>query len=151
MKLVRRLHLWLSVFFAPSIVFFALSGLVLLNEWNEGAGGARPSSVAVTLAQVHKSQSYAAPPRRARPPEPPAGRQPDNLGVDRAAARQPAPPRARPHRSAPLKAFFVLMALALIATTGLGVAVAWSFRKERRLILATLGAGCLLPLVLVFL
>ncbi len=151
MKLVRRLHLWLSVFFAPSIVFFALSGLVLLNEWNEGAGGARPSSVAVTLAQVHKSQSYAAPPQRARPPEPPAGRQPDNLGVDRAAAKQPAPPRARPHRSAPLKAFFVLMALALIATTGLGVAVAWSFRKERRLILATLGAGCLLPLVLVFL
>lgn len=151
MKLVRRLHLWLSVFFAPSIVFFALSGLVLLNEWNEGAGGARPSSVAVTLAQVHKSQSYAAPPQRARPPEPPAGRQPDNLGVDRAAARQPAPPRARPHRSAPLKAFFVLMTLALIATTGLGVAVAWSFRKERRLILATLGAGCLVPLVLLLL
>ena len=26
--------------------------------------------------------------------------------------------------------------------------MAWSFRKERRLILATLGAGCLVPLVL---
>ncbi|MBL8620311.1 MAG: hypothetical protein JNK64_03380 [Myxococcales bacterium] len=151
MKLVRRLHLWLSVFFAPSIVFFALSGLVLLNGWNEGEGGAKPSTVAVRLAQVHKSQSYALPPARVRPPEPPPGRQPDNLGVDRAAARQPAPPRARPHRSAPLKAFFVLMTLALIATTGLGVAVAWSFRKERRLILATLGAGCLVPLVLLLL
>lgn len=151
MKLVRRVHLWLSVFFAPSIVFFAVSGLVLLSGWHEGEGGAAPSGLAVRLAQVHRSQSYQLPPPRPRPPQPSADRVPDNLGVDRAAARATPPPRARPHRSAALKLFFTLMTLALTATTVLGVAIAWSFRKERRVIASALAAGALVPLVLTFL
>ncbi|MBK9035556.1 MAG: hypothetical protein IPL61_30585 [Myxococcales bacterium] len=149
MKLVRRIHLWLSIFFAPTIVFFAISGLVMLLEWHEAEGGAQPSSIALRLAQVHKSQSLDLPPARA--PRPPATAS-DNLGVDRAAAaRLPEPRRARPHRSAPAKAFFVIMVLALLATTTCGVLIALSFRKDRRLILGALAAGTLVPIVLLLL
>lgn len=147
MRLVRQAHLWLSVFFAPSIVFFAISGLVLLMGWHDGAA---PSKMAVTLAQVHRAQTTAAPPARPRPPQVDARRRPDNLGVDRAAAARPAPP-PRPHRSAPLTAFFVAMTLTLVMSTALGVAIAWSFRAQRRAVLATLAAGAVIPLVLVWL
>lgn len=191
MKLVRRLHLWLSVFFAPTIVFFALSGLVLLLGLNEGEGDSQPSAVWAKLGQVHKLQSLDTPTRR--PPRPsatptgaadarpgattstagetgaggepgaarptsdaaPAGEAAGRPGAAAASDGAPSSGRAglarpRLHRSAPLEWFFVLMALALIASSGFGVAIALQFRKQRVAILATLAAGTVLPVAMLW-
>ena len=148
MKLVRRAQLWLTVFFAPTIVVLAASGLALVLGWHEPRSGAT-SSVMVRLAQVHRAQTLARPPAPIAPPRAAAG---DNLGVDRAAAaRFPAPRPARPQRSTATKAFFVITALAVIATTMIGVVIALEARRDRRLVIGVLAAGTVVPLVLVLL
>ena len=148
MKLVRRLHMYVGVFFAPSIVFFALSGLIQLSEWHEAEdGGAQPAAWLVKLAEVHRIQSIDDLPQRG--PRPPAAG--DDLGVDRAAAaRPPGPPRPAIHRSAALKSFFALMSISLILSTLAGVMIAFQMRKQLVLIGGLLAAGTAVPIVLLF-
>jgi len=153
MKLVRRLHMYAGVFFAPSIIFFALSGLIQLSEWHESEGGAEPAAWLVKLAEVHRIQSVDDLPKRGPRPAAAAARPAsDNLGVDRAAAaKPPTPKRPEIHRSAPLKAFFALMSIALILSTLGGLAIAFQFRKQLALVGGLLAAGVGVPILLLFL
>ena len=57
MKTIRQLHLYLGLFFAPSIIFFAFTGTMQtfsLHE-NKHPGDHNPEWIA-TLASVHKDQ-----------------------------------------------------------------------------------------------
>ena len=67
MKLIRKIHFWLGTFFAPSIIFFALSGAFQIVGLHEGDGAI---GWVARMAQVHKSQTIDTP--RARPPRPAA-------------------------------------------------------------------------------
>jgi hypothetical protein len=143
MKLVRKLHLWMGMLFAPSILFFALSGAFQVCGLHEGDG---PAWIA-RLALVHKDQLLSAPSRTPRPAE--AAPKPDAPKPE--AARPVAPPRERPHPSQPLKAFFFLMALGLMASTGLGIYLAYGYKRDRVTVLGLLAAGTLIPIVTLFL
>ncbi|MEZ4398691.1 MAG: hypothetical protein R3B06_01635 [Kofleriaceae bacterium] len=143
MRLLRRVHLWLGVFAAPTILFFALTGVIQVFGWHDGGA----AGWVVRLTQVHRVQSAALPPAR---PRPPAARPDDNLGVDRAAARAQPPARTPIHRSRPLIWFFALVSLVMMASTASGLAIAWSFRKQRRWVLLTLGAGVVTPALLLW-
>lgn len=138
MKLVRKLHLWMGMLFAPSILFFALSGAFQIYGLHEGDG---PAWIA-RLALVHKDQLLSAPSRPPRPVE--AAAKPE-------AGRPASPPRERAHPSQPLKAFFLLMSLGLMTSTGLGIYLAFGYKRDRVTIVGLLIAGTIIPIVALFL
>src|SRR4051812_12237478 len=120
MKQIRRIHGWLGVPFAPSILLFALSGIFQISRCHESDGGTPPSALVVRMAQLHMKQTISMP--RARPPRTEAPRPPE------------AAPAPRPegggggggHSTLPLRIFFVGMALSLIASTILGLSIAFT-------------------------
>ncbi|MBV8970656.1 MAG: hypothetical protein JO290_00015 [Sphingomonadaceae bacterium] len=125
--------MYLGTFFAPAILFFAISGGVQTYRLTE-----LPQAPAWSqwLSSLHKDQ--AAP--RPRKPRPAAtGRAPVRDHPADAARRDPAA----------LKAFVALMSLGLAASTLLGIAVALALPNQRRTALLLLAAGTLLPLALI--
>jgi uncharacterized iron-regulated membrane protein len=68
LKQVRQLHLYLGVFFAPSIIFFALTGSLQLFGLHEGHPGEayQPPAWVQKLGSIHKNQIVAE--RRGPPP-----------------------------------------------------------------------------------
>ncbi len=128
---LRRVHLYVGMFFAPAILFFAVSGGVQTFRLTE-----QPGAPAWTqwLASLHKDQ--AAP----RPPRPAAAR--PARGHD---APRPSQPR---HDPLALKIFVALMSVGLTLSTALGIVIAWSLPALRRGSLIALAAGVVLPLVL---
>ena len=61
LKQVRQLHLYLGVFFAPAILFFAFSGSLQLFSLHEGHPGEsyQPPKWIEELASIHKDQRIA--------------------------------------------------------------------------------------------
>lgn len=133
MKSIRRVHAWLGVLFAPSIILFAVSGLFQLNGCHEGES---PNSVVVRTAQVHIHQTTSLPNRR--PPRAEAA----------PAASSPAPMHKESGESfRPIKAFFMLMSLALLASSILGLWIAFTSKRDQKLNIALFIAGVILPIV----
>jgi hypothetical protein len=92
---------------------------------------------------VHTHQTASVPVRQARPQAPkPAGSEAEH---DHDAG--PARP-ARP-TTMPLKIFFTLMAISLIASSVLGLWIAFTSKRDRNLHVGLLVAGVILPIVLV--
>jgi len=143
MKLVRKLHLWMGLLFAPSILFFALSGTFQICGLHEGGG---PAWIA-RLALVHKDQLLSAPNRPPRTAE--AAPKADAPKPE--ATRPASPPRQRAQPSQPLKAFFLLMSLGLMTSTGLGIYLAFGYKRDRVTVIGLLVAGTILPIVALFL
>jgi len=137
MKLARKLHLWLGMLFAPSILFFSISGAFQILGLHEGPDA--PAWIS-ELALIHKDQMVSAPARAPRPEAPKPATPPN-----------PQPPREPAHASAPLKAFFLAVALGLIASTSLGIYLAFAYKRDRVTTLALLGAGIVVPVVFLFL
>jgi hypothetical protein len=69
LRAIRQLHFWAAAFVAPSLLLFALTGMLQLFKLHEAEGGYRPLPVIEKLGQVHIHQTYALRPVRARPPE----------------------------------------------------------------------------------
>lgn len=140
MKSIRRVHAALGVLFAPSIILFALSGLFQLNGCHEGES---PNSLIARMAQVHIHQTPSLPQRR--PPRAEPAPKPEGA----AASAAPMPKREGGGESfRSIKAFFILMSLALIASSILGVWVAFASKRDQKLHIGLLAAGTVLPIVL---
>jgi hypothetical protein len=141
MKTIRRVHGWLGVLFAPSIIFFAVTGALQLFGFQDTPRGETPGFVA-KLAMVHKDQTVEIPVRK--PPPPAAAPKAD-------APKPDAPkPEAQPehHSTMPLKLFFLLMALALTTSSVLGVWIAFASKRDQKLHIGLFIAGLVLPIVL---
>ena len=152
MKRVRQLHLCLGVFFAPTILFFALTGSLQTFSLHEGGPSRSFESPEwlVRLAQVHKNQTL-----RIRRPARPSGADAATPAGLQAAPPAPAPPSGAspaPRRlgPVPLKIFVAIMALGLITTTILGLVMAFRMPRQRKVTWALLAAGTSLPIVLLF-
>lgn len=147
LRLLRQIHTYLGVFFAPAIIFFAFSGALQtfgLHE-NKGGGPYQPPAWIVTLASVHKNQELPQPKHR-KPPSagPKAGGRPDQ-----AAPQGPAP--KPPPSPLPLKIFTLLLSIGLIATALVGLYIALTNKALRRTATWVLLAGLVTPVVLLFL
>jgi hypothetical protein len=150
LKRLRQLHLYLGLFLAPTIIFFAFSGALQIFRLQEGRPGSsyQPPAWVVALAGVHKDQRYETPPKprpaspSAETPLPPPTPRPE-------AEPGGQPPQRKP--SAALKWFFLLTAIGIIITTGLGIIMAFKFNRDRRVIWGLLVSGTLLPVVLLIL
>jgi hypothetical protein len=145
MKWIRRLHAWLGVLFAPSILFFVLSGMFQIAGCHEGEAGSEPSSWIVRLAQIHMKQTIEMPRKRAPAPVARTGPPPAEP-----AAASPAPKPA-PAVTMPLKVFFFVMAIGLMCSTVLGGYMAFTPKRDRTLLAVLLAIGTLLPIALMML
>ncbi|HYY58262.1 MAG TPA: hypothetical protein VE842_13090 [Pyrinomonadaceae bacterium] len=121
MKRLREIHFYLGVFFAPMIIFFALSGALQTFRLQETPRGSTytPPSWIVLLADIHKDQ--------------------------RARHAQGVP------RSAPLMWFVVVMAVGLISTSLLGIYMAFKYNRAKRLVFGLMILGFVIPIALLYL
>lgn len=140
MASLRTWHSYLSVFIAPSVIFFALTGTLQIFSLHEAHDGYQPPALLEKLARVHKDQVFELEERHEPPP---AG-----------AAAAPPPPDedAGPGLlTYALKWFFLLVALVLTTSTTLGLWIALTHITRKRVSAGLLCGGCLVPLLLLIL
>ena len=142
MASLRVWHSYLSVFIAPSVIFFALTGALQIFNLHEAHDGYRPPVLLEKLARVHKDQVFEQEERHEPPPPAAAG---------------DAPPPPHEEEAGPvlltyaLKWFFLLVALVLTTSTTLGLWIALTHITRKRVSALLLGGGCLVPLLLLIL
>ena len=132
--LIRRLHGYIGMLTAPTLLFFALTGVLQIYRLHEAHGAYRPPAVISILGQFHKNQEI-------RPPR--TGSRPEHKGDGQHA---PLPPLKL--KTTLLRAFFALAAASLAVSTVLGVWMGLLDRRRRLLHLILLVAGTALPLLL---
>jgi hypothetical protein len=161
LKYTRLVHLYIGVFTAPALLFFAFTGALQTFSLHETTRGSsyKPPAWAVLLAQIHKKQTPIVPVRKLPPPDKPTEKtSPQQAPEDRlqppatTTQSQPAPrsdvPAPKPHNALPLKCFFLLVAIGLFTSTVSGLYMSYKYIRNRRLITAILLAGIIVPVLL---
>lgn len=164
-RTTRTIHLYLGVFTAPMLLFFAITGGLQsfsLHETTRDSSYTPPAWLA-SAAQFHKKQTTVMPVRRLRPPEAEvtaANRgaaaampsqatastetrttTPSNQPIERA--------DAKPRKNLlPMKVFFGLVALGLLISVLSGLYMAWRYSRKPGLFGMVLFAGTVVPLLL---
>ena len=144
MASLRIWHSYLSVFIAPSVIFFALTGALQIFNFHEAHGGYQPPVLLEKLARVHKDQVF----ERAERHEPPPPAAP---------GAAPPPPQADEDEGGPgvltlaLKWFFLLVAVVLTTSTTLGLWIGLTHITRKRVSALLVCGGCLVPLLLLVL
>ena len=99
-KLMRNIHLYLGVFFAPLLMFFLISGAWQTFNLHEASktGAYVPAPIIKSLSQVHKDQRWGS-------------------------------GKMAPKSSIPFRWLVVLMSVGLLVTTILGIVMAFKYTK----------------------
>jgi hypothetical protein len=136
---IREWHAWIGALIAPSILFFATTGLLQLWSLHEAHGAYAPPAFVEMAGALHKDQKFA-------------------LGHHHAPAAAAKPAKdAHEHADAPdqpkpaillLKAFFTLVAVSLIASTLAGMWMALSQSRQRRALGVVMLIGAVTPVLL---
>jgi hypothetical protein len=146
LRFFRQVHLYIGIFIAPALLFFALTGALQTFSLHETTQGStyKPPTWIVTLAQLHKKQTAAVPVRKPRPEAP---RPPDAKPKD----QPPAPaatPSPGPKSHLPMKIFFLCVALGLVTSTLTGIYMAYKYGRSKTAVTGLLLAGVVVPLLL---
>lgn len=129
---IRQFHVYLSVFVAPTLIFFCLTGMLQTFRIPDRTDA---PAVMVKLAHLHRDTEFVQPPpKKAAPPKP--------------GAPKPEPKQTSPAKLG-LQTFFALGALVVVATTLLGLWMALAHNRRRGLLVGVLLLGCALPATLV--
>lgn len=151
LQFFRKTHLYIGVFTAPAILFFALTGSLQTFSLHEFArdGSYKPAQWILLLAQIHKKQTALIPARKAPAQLAPVSTNPDKKSGEKKSDPAPQPPAPQPrHNLFPLKIFFLVVALSLFTSTLSGLYLAWKYRRDRILATALLLAGIVVPILL---
>jgi hypothetical protein len=154
LKYTRLLHLYLGVFIAPALLFFAFTGALQTFSLHETTRGSsyKPPAWAVTLAQIHKKQTPVVPARKLPPPDKPAADKASTVPPQPSSPpKTPDAPAPKTHNPLPLKIFFLLVAIGLFVSTLTGLYMSYRYLRNWLLITAILLAGILIPIVLTIL
>jgi len=143
LKLFRQIHLYIGVFIAPALLFFAFTGAIQTAGLHETAPGSsyKPPAWIVTLSQLHKKQTTTVPIRKPRPAA--DAPKPDKT----AAPKVPDVPSTPPKNHTAMKAFFLLVTLGLFTSTLTGIYMAYKFNRSKLVVTCLLLAGIILPLI----
>ncbi|GGG77520.1 PepSY domain-containing protein [Edaphobacter dinghuensis] len=151
----RYTHLYLGVFIAPALLFFAFTGALQtfsLHETTRGSSYKPPAWIA-TLAQIHKKQTMTVPVRKlplpgaqAANPKSDKTDKPDKMDKP-----QPSAVLAKQHNPLPLKLFFLLVSIGLFISTLSGLYMSYRYSRNRKLITALLITGVVIPIALLYL
>ena len=147
-RIVRTIHLYLGVFSAPMLLFFAVTGGLQtfgLHETSRGSSYTPPAWL-VSVAQLHKKQTLVVSPKRIPPPSAQSVR-PATSGAAQAAKRVSSPAK----NLLPMKIFFALIALGLLTSVLSGLCMAWRFSRRPGWFGAVLAGGIAVPLLLLLL
>ena len=151
LKVIRLTHNSIGVFFAPTILFFAITGCLQMFGLHETSRGSSyvPPAILVHLSQLHKKGTLYLPPRK---PAPSAAKV-DGPKVDapKADAEKPASPASPAPNPLTTKVFFAATALALVISTCTGLFMAWKYARRRVVVVGVLLAGIACPLLLLVL
>ena len=150
--LVRRIHTWLSVFIAPSVLFLAVTGALQVYKLHENHGSYAAPVILQELGAVHKEQVFEADKKHGPPPgaaakAPKADAEAAPAATDKPAA--PAPPKKAkptPLSQAALKLFFLVVSISLVATTLVGLWMAAVYSRDKKTCAILFAAGVLVPL-----
>jgi hypothetical protein len=120
-KVMRNIHLYLGVFFAPLLMFFLVSGCWQTFDLHEASksGDYKPPAIIKSLSQVHKDQRWV-----------------DSKMV--------------PQSSVPFQWLIVLMSVGLLITTILGVMMAFKYTRAW-IVWVCLFFGFFIPTLLLYL
>jgi hypothetical protein len=140
MSSIRVWHSYIGILIAPSVIFFALTGALQLFSLHESHGSYTPPALIEKLSSMHKDQVFERKHHKEHEPEaePKSGRQP--------------PPEE--HEKGPtlstmlLKWFFLCVALALTASTLLGLWIGLTHVQRKSTGWWLLLAGIVLPIAL---
>ena len=167
LKSLRSIHLYFGVFITPALIFFAFTGAIQtfgLHETNRDHPNYKPARWAVVLGQLHKKQTVIVPTRR-QPPAPAAAAPAPGDAPSAKSGRAPDAPReAKPARESgasetapqptrhplPLRIFFLIVSIGLFTSTITGLYMTYNYVRNKPLVTATLVAGVVLPLILIF-
>lgn len=143
MRRLRQLHLYVGVFFAPAILFFAISGGLQSFRLQQASGwdGAPPPQWMAVMGSVHIDQRLP----DAQPEQKP-GAQAPKPAVDPAKLAER---KAKAQKALPMKIFTAALGAALALATLLGAAIAITMKSTRRVSLLMLAAGAVVPILLV--
>lgn len=149
----RYTHLYLGVFIAPALLFFAFTGALQTFSFHETTRGSsyKPPAWIVTLAQIHKKQTMAVPVRKLPPPSLQATSPKADKAGKADKAQIPAAAPAKSHNPLPLKFFFLLVSIGLFISTLSGLYMSYRYSRNRKLITALLIAGVVVPIALLYL
>jgi uncharacterized iron-regulated membrane protein len=125
LKYIRLIHLYLGVFIAPALLFFAFTGALQT----------------FSLHETTRGSSY-------KPPVPVKKNPPPEKAASDKPSKQPADAPEPKHNALPLKIFFLLVSIGLFISTLSGIYMSYKYIRNRRLITALLLAGIILPIVL---
>lgn len=147
----RRVHRFLGVFFAPTILFFAFSGALQTFGLHESPRRGDPPPIAwiADIASIHKEQKLRLeePHDHEHPAAATASRNPQSASGT-VAARPAAGPPKQEESWQPLKLFVLLMAIGLSLSSLIGVYLALSNPRARSEAGMALALGAILPLLL---
>ncbi len=134
---VRQLHLYLGVFFAPALLFFAATGALQVFSLHEAHGDYRPAPLIEKLGEVHKNQRFELKAHKPQKPKPAL-----------AAAKPPPVEEPTPLKTLALKWFFLATALGLMFSTCLGLWMGLTHLRNRVLAFGLLCAGAIIPVLI---
>ena len=140
-RLLRKIHLYVSVFFAPLLLFFGLTGAMQVLHLHEARGPYTPPAVVEKLGQVHIHQRYALKPKR---PTPPAA-----AGAAQKPAAAPKAEAEEPPAKELLEILMVLSGIGLAGASVVGVWISLLIPRGRKVALGLLAAGTVVPVLLV--
>jgi hypothetical protein len=149
LKLVRQLHLYLGVFIAPTVLFFAFTGALQSLNLHETIPGRdyKPAAWIVTLAQLHKKQTIDIPVRKPLPEASIKGKADKPAQLTNASSKPSTPEPAR-IRHLPMKIFFVLVSIGLISSTLSGLFMSYRYNRSKLAVTGLLLAGVAVPFLL---
>lgn len=144
MKQIRRIHHYIGVFFTPAILLFSLSGALQTFRLQEKKGyGGTPPGWIVWMASVHKDSLL--------PRERSVGDRDERPAAKTTAKVKPqvnvSPAKPAPSRL-PMQIFVALLSIGLIVSSLLGTVIALNNKTTRRMSIAMLVSGTVLPLLL---
>lgn len=121
MKRIRQVHFYLGVFFAPLIILFALSGALQTFRLQESPKGGTYTPPAWIVKLA-------------------------DIHKDQRAAHEPGR-----RRSLPLQWFVIVMSVGLVASSLLGIYMAFKYNREKRLTFGLIILGFAIPAILLYL
>lgn len=137
---LRRLHTFIGVFIAPSLLFFAMTGALQLFGLHEAHGSYEPPAVIEGMAKVHKDQVFAVAAKKA------VGEEKDGPARHHGDQVEDEKPRVT---TLVLKAFFLVVAGGLISSTCLGLWMALIAARDTSISWLLFAAGVAIPAALV--
>jgi hypothetical protein len=146
--LIRKIHAYVGLLIAPSLLFFAFSGLLQIFSLHQAHGSYHPPAIFQALGNVHKDQVLTKAGGHRGPPLSAAAATSDH---DHSAPAPHADAQQPKIKTYVLKWFFALVAVGLFLSTLLGVWMGLRFTRRPRLSWSLLIAGAALPVLILLL